>query len=173
MREDYNNPELEKQNLKEFNELCDLKDFEDKGIHGNWRYFQDDYGNKYRWYVQKQADGKFHGKIWNRRSRNITTHIKRVKKKMVIRFMNKKCNEANNRFYKAQQAKRKRQEIRDAAKPKFTKEELQAKAVNEKIRRLEQNIKKNESKIKASQTRIKNYRQKIKYHQRRLASING
>ena len=98
MREDYKNPELEKRNLSEFNKLMDLKEFEEKGIEGHRRYYQDHYGNRYYWYVERQADRKFYGEIYNVRSRRFTAKIKRTKKKMVISWLLKKYYAANARW---------------------------------------------------------------------------
>ena len=171
MREDYTNPELEKRNLNEFNKLMDLKEFEEKGIEGHRRYYQDHYGNRYYWYVERQADRKFYGKINNVRSRRFTAKIKRTKKKMVISWLLKKFYAANARWDIAEKKRKERQAIRDEAKPKFTAKEIQRNKVQEKINRLLCNIKKNDTKIKTCQTRIKTSKRKIKYHQRRLDKL--
>lgn len=171
MREDYKNPELEKRNLNEFNKLMDLKEFEEKGLEGHRRYYQDQYGNRYYWYVERQGDKKFYGEIYNVRSRRFTAKIKRTKKKMVLSWLLKKLHAKNHNWYVAERKRKERQAIRDEAKPKLTAKQIQRNKVQEKINRLLRNIKKNETKIKTCQTRIKTSKKKIKYHQRRLETI--
>ena len=163
--------ETKKENLKAYNKLLDLQEYEEKGVGGSYYYYADGYGNQYRVYTKKQKNGKFSGKIWNRRSKRITKEVSYKKRKMVKAFMLRKLSQANAKWQEAEKGRQTRKEQRDALKPKLTVKEQKARKIQSHLTRLQANIKRNESKMRRCGTRIKTDKKKIQYYLKRLDNL--
>jgi hypothetical protein len=150
-----------KENLKAHNKLLDLQEFEKHGLQGNYRYYQDRYGNEYRWNVNVQKDGNFHGRIWNKRSKSSITFT-RKRKNILVKFLYKRCVKANERWAISQKRKEENEAKKLAENPPPTKDELRKSKIMAKIQRLQANIKRNRTKLLRCSTRIKTDEKKVK-----------
>lgn len=163
---------IEEQNLKAFNRLLAQKEIQERGRAGNYRYYNDSYGNIYAWYTQKQKDGKFHAFIQNARSNKMHTRIfsKRNKAKAWVYARCIKAKEKQQKIIK-QNAIRKAE--LEAAKPKLTQEQITAKKLQQKIEHYQKLQKKTLTKIRSLNTRYKKYQKRIKYCEKRLEQIQS
>ena len=156
-----------------------------------YRYYQDLYGNQYRWTTHKQVDGKFHARIlklksWHGRSvskrygssyRQLRTTKRRTftKKRSAIAWCLKaylKAKEHQQNVINDRSIRKKRLDsIRLNSIPKQTKSQYADKKLKH-YQDLKENLqKKMDTKIKTLKTRMETYQKKIKYYQKRKAIL--
>ena len=153
--------------LREFKKEYDSVDFQMNGFRGNTKYYQDYYGNEYIWYVEKQKDGYFHGRIEKERRNAKTQHFKRKVKRVLKTLLALKCQEADKRYLIAM-------EKRDAKKPPpKSKTEIKMEKAIQAIRSIDKNNKKHETDIKMSNTWIKKNNKKRKELVKRLKRLQS
>jgi hypothetical protein len=138
----------------------------------NYRYYEDLYGNQYRWTTHKQSDGKFHARILKLKRQSkyyqqLRTTKSRAfaKKKSAITWCLKAYLKAKQRQEQVIKARGDRKKARDDLKPKG--KQLSLLKVESNLKHYKQLKKKNETKIKSLNTRIKFYGKKIKYYEKR------
>lgn len=167
-----NTPQIEQENLKAYNKLLNAKEYLEEGNKGNRRYYRDDYGNRYYWYVTVQKDRFFHGYIWNVRTKSVgKNRFKRRQKKLLKALLLKKCHRADERAYKAKIKQRELKAAKEALKPVLTKQQIKSQNLKSKILRLQANVKRNRTKMLRCSTRIKTDEKKIKRHEKELLKI--
>ncbi|NIS94939.1 MAG: hypothetical protein GTN97_03315 [Nitrosopumilaceae archaeon] len=143
----------------------------------NYRYYEDPYGNEYRWTTHKQADGKFHAKILKLKGTQRYKQLRLVKsrsfskKKSAIAYCLNAYLKAKKHQEKVLEKRAERKKIRQDSKPKGKKLSLIKAESN--LKHYKKLKKKNETKIKSLNTRIKFYAKKIKYYEKRLGILNG
>ncbi len=159
---------------------------------GNYRFYRDLNGNQYRWYVQKQSDGKFHAEIIKVRSGAKTITRISKKKKNVIQWCKTNYRKANTKQipeHKLRNLKSKlkekdlalarkllqeqKRELKESRKPKFTKEETNLLTSLKQKDHYVKLVKKCNTKIKSMTTRKKTYEKKIKHYTRKYEKILG
>jgi len=160
---------------------------------GNYRFYQDLNGNQYRWYVQKQPDGKFHAKIIKVRSGAKTITRISTKKKNVIKWCKTNYRKENSKQIvehrlrneksvikkiKQDEMKEQKRELKESRKPKFTKEETklltslkQKDHFGKLVKKCDKSIKLHQLQIKSLTTRKKTYEKKIKHYTRKYEKI--
>lgn len=152
---------------------------------GNQRYYEDEYGNQYRYSVERQDDNKFYAwKVTLRKTKNEPKIHKFSKKRLAIRWCSRNRNKVVTHQKEVIQNQVKRQKERDdlkeKLKPTYTIEEkklmLSLKDL-EHTKKLMQNLdqaeKKLLSKMKSLVTRRKNLIKAQKKFQRRIDKIIG
>lgn len=154
---------------------------------GNYRYYNDSYGNEYRYSVEKQSDGKYHVEIVKLRKAGlhryrevITKKRSFAKKRTAIVYcgrMSRKASEHQDKVLKKrEEAKAKRKAEKKAKEPKGkerTKIQYKKKAEHTKelIKNIDKKIKEVESKKKALVSRRKTYEKKLKYYQKAFKKV--
>ena len=162
--------DLEDTNTKAFDRLLRQREIEEKGRLGNYRYFQDCYGNRYGWYTHKQADGKFHAFIYNIRSRKTRCRVfaKRYRAK---HWVSQNCTMRITEQRVIIEANKARRAQIEAQKPKLSIEQTTIKKSTELIGHYESLQKKTQAKIKGLVTRSRTYKRRINYHQKKIQNI--
>jgi len=163
----------------------EIKPFFDTKINSKYRYYEDLYGNQYRWTTHKQSDGKFKAKILKLKSRDNRGNYSLVtikerhfkKKKSAIAWLLKAYLKAKSRQQKVLDSRAKRKQTRLDLKPKGKEKsriEAQEKLkhfrglsinVDRKRKELNKNYKKQ---LRSFATRQKTYRKKAKYYKKRV-----
>lgn len=156
---------------------------------GNYRYYNDSYGNEYRYSVEKQSDGKYHVEIVKKcsipkelhRYREVITKKRTfAKKKTAIDYCSKMSRKASKHqdevLKKREEAKAKRKAEKKAKEPKGkerTKIQYKKKAEHTKelIKNIDKKIKEVESKKKGLLSRRKTYEKKLKYYQKAFKKV--
>lgn len=169
-----------KQNLDQFNQKLDEKEVLDSKDLLRYRYYADLYGNEYRWYTNKQDDGKFMARIYKISKHPYIKNAHRKELKQERRFAKRKtakswclsnCLKARNHQRIVLENRKKRKQERQNAKPVATPQQKKIRHNNEKIKHYEDLIKKAETKIKSLRTRTKTYEKRIKYHKKQIDSV--
>lgn len=163
---------IEKENLEAFEKLLIEQEIDNEGRLGRCRYYRDLNGNKYAWYTNKQKDGKFHTKFWNKRT--LKSKIKIFAKRKTAK---KWCLDHYLKAHAKQKMvldnRQKRKEAREEAKPKFTKEQTSINTALKKIDHYHKLQKKCDTKIKTMITRKKTYQKRIKYYLKRIKALES
>lgn len=169
--------EIEKENLNAMDKLLAEKETLDKRNQSRYRYYEDLYGNEYRWSTHPQEDGRFKASVlklkishdWIRH----TTTKKRyfVKRKTAKAWCLKHCQKANTHQKIVLDARAERKQQRLDAKPKFTKSEISIQGSQKQIEHYNKLVAKADTKIKAATTRKKTYLKRIKYYQKRIVTF--
>ncbi|KKM74810.1 hypothetical protein LCGC14_1396550 [marine sediment metagenome] len=171
------NDSTKEENLKAFEKLLDEKESLDDTDLGRYRYYEDMYGNQYRWTTHRQKDGKFHATLkkanTTRRRGWLFYETKKekafVKRKTAKSWCLKYVQKAKEHQAIVINAREARKQARLDAMPKFTKKETAIKEAEKKIQHLKKLQAKSDSKIKALITRKRTHQKKIKYHEKRIS----
>lgn len=131
-----------------------------------YRYWQDGYGNQFRWEIAKQSDGKYHGCIWNVRSKRYTRRMKYNSKKVLKKYLWRAYLKSQDKFRNAKEWKDKKKEYKDRLKP--SKSELKNIKLKKDLANAKLSIKKHERKIKLSNSWVKKYEKRIKMIKKKL-----
>jgi len=144
-------------------------------INKRYRYYEDLYGNQYRWTTHKQGDGKFHATILKANHSHgwltYTTKKQRsfTKRKTGKAWCLKAYLKAKERQEKVFKERAERKKVRLDLKPKGVEKSLLN--VANKIKHFKQLQKKIDTKLKSLNTRRKNYGRKIRYYEKRKAIL--
>jgi len=140
------------------------------------RYYEDLYGNQYRWATIPEG-GKYTSAIYKFKTdrfygRFILTK-KRIfsKRRMAKAWCLKHVRRAKTRQQVVLDAREKRKEDRLELLPKFTKAELKLQKIEKEVERLNNNIKRADKKMKSLTTRKKTYEKKIKVSTRQIKKL--
>ena len=160
------------------------KPFFDTKVNTKYRYYEDPYGNQYRWTTHKQSDGKFNAKIlrlkkYGRGSHSlIPTKVRSfTKKKSAIAWLLKAYLKAKERQLNVIKARAIRKQARLDLKPKGKdKSKIEAQEKLDHFRKLSWNIvkqrkdleKKHKKQLRSLGTRMINYNKKVKYYRKRV-----
>lgn len=166
---------ITKLNFDDDGNLIGTKSKEDttKPINKRYRYYEDLYGNEYRWNTHRQEDGKFRawivkvrGAKWKpTKSRSFT------KKKSAIAWCLKAYLKAKERQRKVLDDRSKRKKVRLDSIPKQTKSQY-ALEKRKHYEKLQKNLNKKIAKqIKTLKTRARTYQKKINYYKKREVSL--
>ena len=164
---------IEEDNIKAFERMLDEKESLEKQNKNHYRYFEDLYGNQYRWTIYKQDDDKFHAIIMKavRRDNWVTFRKSKerafTKRKTAKNYCIKAYHKAKNHQKIVLDTRANRKQERLDAKPKFTKEELNKQKTEKDISHYNKMIAKTDTKIKSLTTRRKTYERRIKVLERR------
>ncbi len=138
----------------------------------NYRYFEDLYGNQYRWATEPNEVGKYTAAIYktsNKWGRFVLSQQRIFsKRRMAKAFCLKNVQRAKLHQQVVIKAKYKRKEERLALIPKLSKLQLKLKKSQKRVERLKANIKRADTKIKTLTTRRKTYEKKIKVNLRQI-----
>jgi len=150
-------------------------------VNTKYRYYEDPYGNQYRWTTHKQTDGKFHARYMKAiHQRGWLTYKKAkarsfTKKKSAIAWCLKRYLKAKERQENVIKARAVRKQARLNLKPKLTTKQISFQLAIEKRKHYEQlqkNLNKKIAKqIKTLKTRCKTYQKKINYYKKREVSL--
>lgn len=178
---EWKNPDgkITKLNFDDDGNLIGTKSKEDttKPINKRYRYYEDLYGNEYRWNTHRQEDGKF--KAWivkavKRKTIWISKTTKSrsfTKRKSAIAWCLKAYLKAKERQRKVLDDRSKRKQTRLDLKPKFTSKEKAFHHAQDKRKHyemLQKNLNKKIAKqIKTLKTRIRTYQNKVNYYKKR------
>ena len=169
---------IEKENIDAMEKLFTEREQMDKVDQNRYRYYEDMYGNEYRWTTHKQEDGKFETTFLKYVRTKNWGHLKVLKVKS---FRKRKTAKSwclkHVRKAKAHQkivldARAERKQVRLDAKPKYTKSEVAVQEAKGKIQHYNDLQKKCDRKIKTLETRKKTYKKKTKYYQGRVDKLN-
>ena len=139
-------------------------------MNGNYHYYEDGFGNEYRWYVDRQSDGRFHGLVYNSRSHK-RKEIAYNKKTTVKKYLRRWHSDAQARHNKSEERRADRKYAREALKPDPKSNYAKSKVVREQIKVKEKQIRVLKRKIKTDETWIKKHNTKIKYYKKRLEAL--
>lgn len=165
----------------------DLKTKEDttKPINKRYRYYEDLYGNEYRWNTHRQEDGKFHcwivkavgRKSWGNPQYKTVKSRSFTKKKSGIAWCLKAYLKAKQRQQVVIKARAVRKQTKIDLKPKGKdKSRIEAQEKLDHFRKLSWNIvkqrkdleKKHKKQLRSLGTRMINYNKKVKYYRKRV-----
>jgi len=161
----------------------ETKPFFDTKVNTKYRYYEDLYGNQYRWTTHKQSDGKFNAKILKLKSRDTRGNYSLItikerhfkKKKSAIAWLLKACLKAKARQQKVLDDRVKRKQARLDLKPKFTAKEKSLQHAIDKRKHfveLQRNSNKRLAKqIKLNKSRCRRYQKKINYYKKREVAL--
>ena len=169
--------EVEKDNLEAMDKLFSEKESLNKQDQNRYRYYEDLYGNEYRWTTHPQDDGKFKATIlkaktlggWLRYTK--TKERSFIKRKTAKAWCLKHCQKAKKHQSVVLDARVKRKQQRLDAKPKLTSTQISIKNTKDKIKHYETLQAKCDKKIKTLETRKKTYLKKIKYYNKRSQAL--
>ena len=180
---EWKNPDgkITKLNFDDDGNLIGTKSKEDttKPINKRYRYYEDLYGNEYRWNTHRQEDGKFKAwivkavskKTWGNPQYKTTKSRSFTKKKSAIAWCLKAYLKAKKRQRKVLDDRAKRKQTRLDLKPKFTSKEKAFHHAQDKRKhyeKLQKNLnKKIDKQIKTLKTRIRTYQNKVNYYKKR------
>lgn len=156
-------------------------------MQGSYRYYNDSYGNEYRYSTQKQSDGKYVVEIVKLRKIGLHRYADKVvkkrsfaKKKTAIQYCGKASRKASIHqdevLERRRIAKDKRKAEKKANQPKgkerssieYTKK---IKHTKELIKKIDEKTKALDSKKKALLSRRKTHEKKLKYYQKTFKKI--
>ena len=169
--------EVEKDNLDAMDKLFSEKESMNKQDQDRYRYYEDLYGNEYRWTTHKQDDGKFKATILKSKlsgnwlTYKTTKERSFVKRKTAKSWCLKHCQKAKKHQRVVLDARTQRKQQRLDAKPKLTSTQISIKIAEDKVKHYKKLQVKCDSKIKTLLTRKKTYLKKIKYHEKRITSF--
>ena len=144
---------------------------------GNYRYYEDHYGTQYRWYVKKQADGKFHAEIVKGTIKNGWATWKRkkqisfTKKRLARSWCGVNCKKAKAHQTEMIKRKSERKIKHESMKRVIPKEEKNLVEALKKKTHYENLVKKCNTKIKATTTRKTTYEKNLKKLNRKIDKI--
>ena len=142
-------------------------------------YYEDLYGNQYRWTTSPDENGKYIAKIYKLKKDHgfhcfkLHKRIVFSKRRLVKAWCLKHVREAKTRQEKVLNDRLKRKQDRINAKPKYSRDEIKFQKTKKDIVRLETNIKRANTKIKTLATRKHTYEKKIKVNLRRIEKLAG
>lgn len=156
-----------------------------KPINKRYRYYEDLYGNEYRWNTHRQEDGKFKAwivkavakKTWGNPQYKTIKQRSFTKRKSAIAWCLKAYLKTKTRQRKVLDEREKRKQTRLDLKPKgIEKSRIEAKEKLDHFRKLSWNIvkqrkdlqKKHEKQLRSLGTRMINYNKKVKYYRKRV-----
>lgn len=144
-------------------------------MQGNFRYYDDEYGNQYRYSVQRQSDGKFHA-VYMKLIKGYPYYrliktVRYTKKKTAMKWCLNKRNKAKEHQIEVLKNRSKRKEEREKAKPKLSKEETTMIKAMKEVTHFQKLVKKCDTKIRSATTRKKTYQKKIKYYSKKVTKI--
>jgi len=145
----------------------------------NYSYFEDNYGNQYRWSTKKQSDGKFHVEFMKSKVRGGWEHLTKTKersfkqRKTAKAYCIKACRKArlhqSEVLKRREELKAKRKAEKKAKEPKGKEKskinyKKKVEHTKELIKKINKKIKVAESKVQALETRKRTYTKKLKYY---------
>jgi len=169
--------EIEKENLEAMDRLLTEQESTDKQNKNRYRYYEDLYGNEYRWTTHPQDDGKFLARVLKAKtshgwlSHHTTKSRHFVKRKTAKAWCLKYYLKANAHQKIVIDARAKKKQQRLDAKPKYTKSEISIQESQKHIAHYNKLVAKADTKIKAANTRKKTYLKRIKYYQKRIVTF--